>query len=62
LFIAGGNQDLEVAFNEMFKATLGNRADLWIAPGAGHTQALGSYPQEYEQRVIEFLDRSLSED
>jgi len=56
LFIAGGGNELEVAFNEMFAETLGNRADLWIAAQAEHVQAFNDYPAEYEQRVIAFFD------
>jgi len=56
LFIAGGGNKLEVAFNEMFAEMLGSRADLWIAPEAEHVQAFRQYPAEYEQRVIAFFD------
>jgi dienelactone hydrolase len=62
LLIAGGSNALEVAFNQMFKQTLENRAALWIAPGAGHTEAFQQYPTEYEQRLIEFFDRFLLDD
>ena len=58
LLIAGGSNALEVSFNQMFKAALGNRAALWIAPGAEHTAAFSRYPQEYEQRLVEFFDRA----
>jgi hypothetical protein len=60
LLIAGGGNQLEVAFNEMFVERLGNRAALWIAPDAEHVQAFHLYPAEYEQRVIEFFDSVLS--
>lgn len=56
LFIAGGSNDLEVDFNELFADTLGERSELWVAPDASHTGALSRYPEEYEQRVIGFFD------
>jgi pimeloyl-ACP methyl ester carboxylesterase len=60
MLIAGGGNQLEVAFNEMFTERLGNRAALWIAPEAEHVQAFHQFPAEYEQRVIEFFDSVLS--
>ncbi len=56
LLIAGGNNKQEVAFNELFAATLNERARLWVAPGAAHTGAMRLYPDEYEQRVVAFFD------
>jgi hypothetical protein len=55
LLIAAGNNPLETSFNQLFVATLGNRASLWIAAGADHMTAFFLYPQEYEQRVISFF-------
>lgn len=40
-------------FYEMFAAA-GDRAALWIAPGA-----FGRYPEEYEQRVVRFFEERL---
>ena len=57
LFIAGGANEREVAFNELFAASTSNQSQLWIAPAAPHTGAFGLYPGEYEQRVIAFFDR-----
>jgi len=59
LFIAGGAEQMEVAFNERFAESLGARAEVWIAPEAAHTGAFSRYPDEYEQRVVEFFDRVL---
>jgi hypothetical protein len=55
LLIAGGGEPLEVAYNELFARELGERAVLWVAPQAGHTAALSLYPQEYEQRMVDFF-------
>lgn len=57
--IAAGSNSSEVAFNEMFAATLGEQATLWIAPNAAHTAAFRQYPDEYEQRLIAFFDAAL---
>lgn len=59
LFIAGGDNDREVAFNELFAAAVPDRSELWIAPQAPHTGALALYPDEYEQRVITFFNATL---
>ena len=59
LLIAGGANNLEVAFNELFADTLGEQATLWIAPDTPHTGAFIRFPQEYEQRVIAFFDEAL---
>jgi uncharacterized protein len=55
LLIAAGSDRTEVAFNELFANQLGERASLWVVPGAGHTAAYSLYPQEYEQNVIDFF-------
>ena len=60
LLIAGGDNQREVAFNELFAAAVPDRAELWIAPDAPHTGAFGRYPAEYEQRVIAFFDRVMA--
>jgi len=59
LLIAGGADDQEVDFNELFAETVSPRADLWIAPDASHTQAFRKYRGEYEQRVFAFFDAEL---
>ncbi|MBE2271623.1 MAG: alpha/beta hydrolase [Anaerolinea sp.] len=55
LFIAAGNVDEEIAFNQFYQDAVGERGDLWIVPNAGHTGGFGSVPEEYERRVIEFF-------
>ncbi len=59
LLIAGGSNHMEVDFNEVFAATIGERAALWIAPDAPHTGAFNLYRDEYERRVIAFFDAAL---
>lgn len=36
----------------------GSKASLWVVPGTGHGGYLKSHPQDYEARVIEFLEKS----
>lgn len=59
LWIAAGSNDLEVAFNQLFAETLGERGSLWVAPEASHTGAFSRYPDAYEERVITFFGRTL---
>ncbi|MCL4830744.1 MAG: alpha/beta fold hydrolase [Caldilinea sp.] len=59
LLIAGGANAREVAYNQLFQATLGDRAALWIAPDAAHTAAFVRHPEEYERRVLDFLQAQL---
>lgn len=59
LLIAGGGNQREVAFNELFAAAIPDRSRLWIAPKAAHTGAYALYPEEYERRVIAFFDAAV---
>jgi hypothetical protein len=59
LLIAAGNNALETSYNQRFAAALGSRLSLWIAPETEHTGAFSRYPQEYEQRLLEFFDSAL---
>lgn len=59
LLIAAGNVGDEIAYNEVFAAAVAPRAEVWIVPGAGHTQGLSRSPEDYEQRVIGFFERAL---
>lgn len=37
----------------------GGQSELWVVPGAGHTQGLKLHPALYEARVVGFFDREL---
>jgi pimeloyl-ACP methyl ester carboxylesterase len=41
-------------------ATATDNVSVWAVPGAGHTQGLATSPEEWEQVVIDFLDRALT--
>jgi len=60
LLVAAGANLLEVEFNRLFAETVGERVELWVAPDVEHTAAFKRYPDEYEQRVIAFFDRTLA--
>ena len=60
LLIAAGGNALETSFNRYFAEKIGERAQLWVAPGVGHVGAIGRYPDEYERRVIGFYDEALA--
>lgn len=62
LFITAGNNALEVSFNQLFSETVPDRSALWIVPGVDHVGAFGRYPDEYEQRVVDFFQSSLKVD
>jgi pimeloyl-ACP methyl ester carboxylesterase len=59
LFIAAGNVEKEARFGDLFAEAAGERASLWIVPGAGHTQGLFVQMQEYSSRVVGFFDEAL---
>ncbi len=59
LLIAAGNESQEIAYNEAFAEAVATRAEVWVVPGAGHTQGLSRSPEEYERRVIGFLKETL---
>jgi pimeloyl-ACP methyl ester carboxylesterase len=40
-------------------AAAGEPKELWKVPGASHTGGIDARPQEFERRVVDFLDRSL---
>jgi pimeloyl-ACP methyl ester carboxylesterase len=60
--IASGEKPEEVAYNSRFAEVAGDRADLWIVPGVGHTGGLSGKPDEYKTRVIGFFRSSLLAD
>lgn len=59
LLIAAGNESDEIAYNKVFAAAVSPRAEVWVVPGAGHTQGLSRAPEDYERRVIEFFEEAL---
>jgi dienelactone hydrolase len=60
LIIAGGASADEPAAARWFQAASPATVQVWIVPGAGHTQGLATVPRAWEARVTGFLDRTLS--
>jgi hypothetical protein len=58
LVYAGHGQGGEDLSPDYFAAA-GDPKELWEIPEAGHTGGLAARPQEYEERVVGFLDRAL---
>ncbi|MGZ6269510.1 MAG: alpha/beta hydrolase family protein, partial [Candidatus Limnocylindrales bacterium] len=64
VYIAHGDKDERVPYKhatilyDALKAA-GARVELWIVPGAKHSQAAAVAPAEYERRLVEFFGRTL---
>jgi dienelactone hydrolase len=59
LYIASGVDPAERALVTKIAKRSGGAHELWVIDGAGHTQGLKQFPEEYEARVTEFFDRYL---
>ena len=60
LLIAAGSVADEAQAARYFRDGSPDSVKVWVAPGTGHTDALDTYPDEWEARVIAFLDRALA--
>jgi pimeloyl-ACP methyl ester carboxylesterase len=62
LYIASGTAtEEETLVTKLWERTRGD-AELWVVEGAGHTEGLKKFPEEYEERVVAFFDRYLAAD
>jgi len=43
----------------IYDAAIGPK-QMWVAPGAFHTAALGYQPEEFRRRVLDFYERAAS--
>jgi pimeloyl-ACP methyl ester carboxylesterase len=59
LLIAAGNVADEPIAGRFFQEASPDSVQLWVVPGAGHTEGLATDPAEWEGRVTAFLDRAL---
>jgi uncharacterized protein len=59
LIIAGGAVSTEPIAGRWFQAASPATVDLWVVPGAGHTQGLATAPRAWAAHVIGFLNRVL---
>ena len=60
LIISAGTLPAEIAAAQAFEDAAPAEVDVWIAPDASHTTAYRAHPDEWERRVIEFLDSTLA--
>jgi dienelactone hydrolase len=61
LLIAGGATDEPIAGRWFREASAGS-VELWVVPGAGHTEGLATQPDRWEDEVVGFLDAALLPD
>lgn len=59
LLIAGDQVADEPVVGQRLVTAAPGSATLWVVPGAGHIAGLATAPQEWEDRVIGFLDAAL---
>jgi hypothetical protein len=62
LLIGSGGRGEEIPVTRMYAKAAGTNAQVYEIPDAGHTGGLRVRPDEYEQRVIGFLDEALGLD
>jgi hypothetical protein len=60
LLIAGGAKPDEPPAGRHIQAGSPQTVQLWVADGAGHTDALATHAQQWEERVGSFLSSALS--
>lgn len=60
LLIAAGRVPDEQRANRSIQAVSPQTVELWVVPGAGHTEGLRRQPEEWEERVGGFLGRELA--
>jgi hypothetical protein len=59
LLITAGNVADEAHAAEHIASAAPERVTQWTVPGADHTDGLDAQPQEWEQRVTDFLTAAL---
>ena len=62
LLIAGGAMADEAKAGRYIQSGSPSTVDLWVVPNTGHTAALDTQPQQWEQRVTTFLTAALHPD
>ncbi|WP_107774216.1 alpha/beta hydrolase [Nocardioides sediminis] len=59
LLLAAGEVPDESLAVDYVSGTARGQVETWTVPGAGHTGGLSAEPEEWEERVVTFLDASL---
>jgi pimeloyl-ACP methyl ester carboxylesterase len=60
LLVAAGEITDEQHAARSIAAGASDAVDIWVVPGAGHTEALATDPAEWRARVVAFLDAATS--
>jgi pimeloyl-ACP methyl ester carboxylesterase len=55
VFLIFGSEEVDRARGREQFASAGKPKELWVVPGAGHGEYSQAAPQEYQQRVLDFL-------
>lgn len=61
LLIAGEVSNWEPELAAKYAASAGDAAEVWVVPNTGHIAGIHTAPEEYETRVINFLNAALVE-
>ena len=62
IFFIHGEGDTTIPVSHAYRlleASHKTRNQLWVVPGAGHTQAYKTHPEEYISRLTTFFDAAL---
>ena len=59
LLVTAGTLEPEVLAADSMRSAAPGRVQVWTVPGAGHTRGLATAPEEWERRVVGFLDAHL---
>lgn len=62
LLVAAGDVPDEQHAAEHIRTGSPDTVEVWVVPGSGHTDGLGTQPEEWESRVVGFLDDALGVD
>lgn len=59
LIATGGSLPAEIDFNRIYAEAAREQVEHWELPDVDHTAAIRERPEEYQRRVVGFLDRAL---
>ena len=59
LLVVAGTVETEALAAASMRSADPQRVEVWTVPGAAHVQGLGTAPEEWERRVVGFLDNQL---
>lgn len=59
LFVAGGQEDLEISLAHRYADIAGKPARVWGLPDVAHCGGLAAYPEEYKGLMLSFFDTYL---